>query len=494
MNTRFGVTILSLLFFLPSISRGQTIERISFDKTDSADGYYMAIVPQSKKVNGVIVLLTSFFAPAALLTETKLHGVTYTNNLLFVVASMKQKLYADDFSVNRINALLTHINSAYAGDSAKFALVGYDEAGNIALRYTELTYQNPAQYPVQPKAVAGIDSPVDIFGLWHWSEQQIKKNYWPGSVGDAEFYLETMTKENGNLTGNGDRYKKLTPFYKDGDSLGNEQYLKNVPVRLYYDADIEWQLNNRRNSFYDTKLPDGSELIKRLLILGNVNAEFIASKKPGIRNNGMRHPSTISIVDEVDFVQWIKRSLDIFDPNTWVPPYPLSRPKGWEVERFSLPPDFATGMSYKGVEDIRFAPGWGDSTKENYWSYCYLWWLAGTPAIDPVNVQKNLQLYYKGLVDRNVAARNIPTSKLVPTQVTVKKIKTSIGDIQTFSGNVRMLDYMTQRPMVLHAMIHLKDCVVPNRVAVFIEISPMSFDHDVWEQMGRIIRSFSCDR
>ena len=78
-----------------------------------------------------------------------------------------------------------------------------------------------------------------------------------------------MTKENGTIYNNSDRYKFLSPFYMEGKSAGNEQYLKNVAVRLYYDIDIEWQLKNRRNSFYDTKMADGSELIKQLLLSGN---------------------------------------------------------------------------------------------------------------------------------------------------------------------------------------------------------------------------------
>ena len=493
MSLRFFSLIMLLVISIP-YTVAQNIERVSFDSKDSTDGYYLAIAPQSKEIKGVIVLLTSFLPPDNLLTETKLHSVAYTNELLLVVASMKQKLYADDFAINRINYLLNHIQQKYAADTSRFVLAGYDEAGNIALRYTELTYQYPAGYPIHPKAVFGIDSPVDLFGLWHWSERQIKKNYWPGAVGDAKFYLDAMTKENGTPYNNIDKYKKLTPFYKDGDSMGNEQYLKNVAVRLYYDADIEWQLNNRRNSLYDTKIPDGSELVNRLLLMGNTKAEFVASKKEGMRNNGIRHPGTIAIVDEVDCIQWIKRSLGIFDANTWKPPYALNIPEKWSAELFSLPADFAPAMTYKGVEDIRFAPGWGDSISEDYWSYTYLWWLDGKPTIDAGSLQENLQAYYTGLVNRNVTGRKIPGNKVVPTQATIKKIKTVDGDVQTFIGSIHMLDYMTQRPIILNTIIHQKDCVSENQVSVFVEISPKPYKHFIWQQMDKIQKNFSCIR
>lgn len=488
---RLFAVISITLGFLPFASNAQRADTIQFNLKDSTDNY-LAITPQSKQIKGVIILLTSFLPPEDLLTETKLHSVAYTNDLLFVFASMKQKLYADDEAIGRINAVLKDVQKRYAADTSKFALAGYDEAGGIALRYTELAYQHPEQYPLQPKAVFTVDSPVDLFGLWHWSERQIKKNYWPGAVGDAKFYLETMTKENGAISNNLERYKKLTPFYKEEAQTGNEQYLKGVAVRLYYDADIEWHLTNRRNSLYDTKMPDASALIERLMLLGNEKAAFVASKKQGLRNNGIRHPSSISIVDEVECIQWIKKSLDIFDVNTWVPPYTLQVPARWSTELFALPAGFASEMTYKGVEDIRFAPGWADSTAADYWSYAYLWWLDENLMIDAESLQQNLQVYYSGLVNQNIIGRKIPANKTVPTAVSVKKIKTAAGDVQTFNGTIRMLDYMTQKPITLHTMIHLKDCTKNSRKAAFIEISPTRFGSGIWKQMEKLQADFSC--
>ena len=300
--------IIAAVFLLPSFIYCQNIEKVIFDPKDSTDGYYLAIQPQSKNIKGVVVLFTSFLPPESLLPETKLHNVASANDILTIVASAKQKLYADSAAIQRITAILKDVVARFSADASKFALAGYDEAGNIALRYTELTYENPSTYLVQPKAVFGIETPVDLFGLWHWAERQIKKNYWPGAVGDAKYYLDVMTKENGTIYNNPETYKKLSPFNRNEETTGNEQYLRKVPVRLYYDTDIEWHIKNRRNSFYDTKMADGSELINRLLLAGNNEAEFIASKQPGLRSNGTRHPNSISIVNEVECIHWIKRS------------------------------------------------------------------------------------------------------------------------------------------------------------------------------------------
>ena len=97
--------------------------------------------------------------------ETKLHNTASANDILTIVASAKQKLYADSAAINRITVILKDVATRFSADASKFALAGFDEAGNIALRYTELTYENPSAYLVQPKAVFGIETPVDLFGL-----------------------------------------------------------------------------------------------------------------------------------------------------------------------------------------------------------------------------------------------------------------------------------------------------------------------------------------
>jgi hypothetical protein len=471
----------------------QNNERIVYDRKDSTASYYLAIQPKSK-IKGTVILLTSFLAPEDLLSETKLHNVAYSNNILTVFAPMKHKLYADNFAVNSINDIIKDIVQRFHADTSRFALGGYDEAGSIALRYTELTYKYPSRFPLQPKAVFTIDSPVNLFSLWHWAEGQIKKNYWPGAVGDAHYYLDSMTRENGTIYSNAKRYRELTPFYSQSDSTGNEQYLKNIPVRLYYDTDINWQLQNRRNSFYDTKMPDGSELIKRLMLLGSTKAEFMAARQPALRSDGTRRPNALSIVDEVDCIGWIKRSLDIFDVNTWVPPYTLDIPEGWSIERFSLPAEFAPQMNFRGVEELRFPPGWGDSTSAEYWSYAYLWWLNGIPVVNEASLKFDFQALYTGLVGRNLVSRQIPLNKQVPTHVSVKKIKTAIGDIQTFKGETQMLDYMMQKPIVLNLLIHVKDCSKENHSAVLVEVSPKPLTDAIWKKLEQLDHTIRCSK
>lgn len=165
-------------------------------------------------------------------------------------------------------------------------------------------------------------------------------------------------------------------------------------------------------------------------------------------------------------------------------PYKLDTPRGWSTERFSLPPEFAPQITYTGTEDLRFAHGWADGASEEHWAYAFLWWLDGRPQFTTERLQTCLRDYYNGLVQRNITPRKIPKEKLVPTRTTFRIITTQPGDRTTFSGTVYMLDYLTQSPMTLNVLVHLKYLRAPDHTALFFEVSPRPFDHHIWQQLN----------
>ena len=175
MNFRLFTILTAFVIFLPFIANCQYIEKVTFDNKDSTGGYYLAVRPRSENIKGTLVLLSNFYGLDGIISETKLHNVAYAygNDMLTIFASMKEKLVADTPAVERINAILKDVVIKFSADTSKFAIAGFDYAGMIALRYTELTYQYPTKFLIHPKAVFAIDSPVDLFGLWHQYEKEI---------------------------------------------------------------------------------------------------------------------------------------------------------------------------------------------------------------------------------------------------------------------------------------------------------------------------------
>jgi hypothetical protein len=493
-----SLSILAMTLLLFCAAEGQSVEKVSFDAADSINGYYLAIPPASQTIRGVLVFFCTFRSPESLLPETRLHNIAAAGDLLTIYASLGRELLPDTAAIGRINTVVQHVAGKYAADTTHFVLGGFDAAGTIVLRYTEMAYENPARFSLRPKAVFAVASDVDLSGRYRISERTIKKNFFPPAVNDAHFFLDVMNKAYGSPKDNPQRYREASPFVSGDEAPGNEQYLRQMPVRLYYDNDIDWQLNARRNSLYDTNIPDGTELINRLLLAGNKQAEFVASHSPGVRSNGIRNATAMSIVDETDCILWIKRALHILDPSNpqaWTAPYTFPQPDGWQSEESYIPGINSIHFGLRAIEDLRLPPGWGVAGSEEYWSAAYLFWLDGRQKVDADILQRNIKTYYDDHIAGAVIRRNItvPPGTIKPVEVTIRKLTAEPDDLETYTGTIAMFDYLGKKPITLNYLAHLKSCADPGHVPLFWEISPQPFGHPLWAKLKEVKQKFVCE-
>ena len=180
-----------------------------------------------------------------------------------------------------------------------------------------------------------------------------------------------------------------------------------------------------------------------------------------------------------------------FDATTWKAPYHLPI-DGWTIERFEIPISFAPDIPYSGVEDIRFAKGWGDAKSGEYWTYAFLWYLNGKPEINERALEKNLMEYYNGLLASNIEKRKIQQEKLIFSKASVKKTTTYTGDANTYTAKIMMLDYMQQQPITLNCIIHTRYCAGQNYSFIFYEISPRPLTDSVWINLNKLWEDFKC--
>ena len=182
-----------------------------------------------------------------------------------------------------------------------------------------------------------------------------------------------------------------------------------------------------------------------------------------------------------------------FDGKKWEASYVLDTIKGWDVERFLIPISFAPSIPYKGIEDIRFTPGWAKKTTNEYWSYAFLWYLDGTVELDAKTIKNNLKAYYTGLIKVNSDSSKI-ADKLFPVSSSIRSRSTEKGDLKTFEGSVTMLDYMSQKPISLNFIIHIKTCEEKEKTFVFHEVSPKPYADDVWKSLHQLWANFKCNK
>ncbi|HVX52788.1 MAG TPA: alpha/beta hydrolase [Chitinophagaceae bacterium] len=455
----------------------QNYEKITVTGADSTYSYYLAIKPLSNNIQGAMVLLPGFGSNAeSILPETMLHNVACVNNILTIVLNTGQTLYADTAFITGINNILADVIKKYGVESDKFVIGGHSAGGTLALRYTELCKQYPALYPVQPQGVFSVDGPVDLINLYHYFEREIKKNYAPAGVNEAVYVKGLMDKELGPLKDNLQKYAALSPFYALQDTAGNERYLDNVAVRVYHDADIVWMLQNRRRSLYDMNALASSELINTLLLQGNNKAEYVPGK-PGYRSNGMQHPHSWSIVNEIELVQWVKKLFQS-SPGLASQSYNLATP-GWNEEKSKFPLQFAPSIALKGIDDIRFNPGFYDSRSPGFWTYCFLWYLDGNVTFTATQLQQILAAYYNGL------------GQVTSSTVKARKTNTAKGYNASFVCTVKTIDkFVTKKAIQLNVTVSTRQC--GKKTIAFFSISPQPFTSAAWLQLNTIRDGVDC--
>jgi hypothetical protein len=171
-------------------------------------------------------------------------------------------------------------------------------------------------------------------------------------------------------------------------------------------------------------------------------------------------------------------------------PYHFDVLPGWTSEHIPFPISFAGSIPYKGVENVRFTSGWGNPSSDEYWSYEFVWWLDGDQPMNAGTLQQNMRIYYTGLVTDNITRRNIPAVKVVPVVTAYKKINSTPGDVETYTGTVNMLDYMVQQPIVLNSLVHIQKCA--GHTVILYEMSPKPYSHAVWQELNKVALSFTC--
>src|SRR4051794_9456116 len=62
------------------------------------------------------------------------------------------------------------------------------------------------------------------------------------------------------------------------------------------------------------------------------------------------------------------------------PSFTLPLPPGFRTETIPFPLGFAPDLPYRGVEELRFAPGMFQPGAPDFWSYAFVWWLEGNPS------------------------------------------------------------------------------------------------------------------
>ncbi|MFD0861435.1 hypothetical protein ACFQ1M_04400 [Sungkyunkwania multivorans] len=160
----------------------------------------------------------------------------------------------------------------------------------------------------------------------------------------------------------------------------------------------------------------------------------------------------------------------------------------WRSEVLEFPLIFANDLDYQGEEHIRFAPGWGEKNREDYFSYIILWVLEENPGLSSSKLENISNTYFDGLMNTG-AITNFNFLKKIP------KTKSSIQqkDNNVFEGSIELYDeFFKKEVIVLNVKIKNEYCPLMEKYLVWFYLSPQGKDHQIWKQMLEIDISTKC--
>ncbi|MEM6726151.1 MAG: hypothetical protein AAF598_19060, partial [Bacteroidota bacterium] len=239
--------------------------------------------------------------------ESELPELAVENNLLTVAFAGRTFLTADERLNPMLNRVFEDVMDRYSLKPDQFVLGGFSAGGIIAMRYTELCKEKPDEFPIQPAGLFMVDSPIDLFFMREMHQEFIRDSISEIAVGEARF-LERLYRGFYGTTPeeSPETFRELSPFSMDLALGNNDQFLMDVPIRVYHDVDIMWRITERgQPARYQNYIPN-AELINRLLLAGHPDARLVQSYQTGYRANGDRHPHSWSVIDERGCVDWIK--------------------------------------------------------------------------------------------------------------------------------------------------------------------------------------------
>jgi len=171
---------------------------------------------------------------------------------------------------------------------------------------------------------------------------------------------------------------------------------------------------------------------------------------------------------------------------------------GWRQETIPFPLEFAPGLPFSGLEEIRFAPGMFKPDADGYWSYAFAWWLEDRPTLGAAELESSLRRYFAGLIGAVGKEKGfaIDPARFSASMHAADRPPAKLGHpVQAFAGTVHSYDaFTTGKPIVLNLEAWVWDCAVAGKRAAIVLASPRATSDPIWKSLRARRDEFHCHR
>ncbi len=171
-------------------------------------------------------------------------------------------------------------------------------------------------------------------------------------------------------------------------------------------------------------------------------------------------------------------------------PLLLTAPDDWRFEQFSLPPEFAPAVKYKGIEELRFAPGWGRKGAPDYFTLIFGVRFDDTKSVSREDIKDYLQTYFRELCSYTVKSRKLNPIDTSAISLSIEK-KPTTDKTRMYNVTLQMFGVFTDgSPVTLNMEIKVMEDPLHQKVYLLMIASPQPKTNPVWQELYKEQREF----
>ncbi|KGL62701.1 hypothetical protein [Polaribacter sp. Hel1_85] len=308
-----------LFFLLVTIScKSQDFEKVILNTTDTSnlyinDGestelYYLKLIPKGIIKGAIVILPSGGETTKDLLKQISIHKLAFDKEIATIIPAINWGTEDRNVEIETLDIIFKEIIEKHNIPKDNFILGGLSNGGMISLVYAEQSVKNKKKTFLKPKGVFGLDVPLDKAHLYEYCQREIKRGFSEIGAGEARWIMNNYNEIYGGSPEEfPDIYREASIYSNGIKNGGNAQYLKDIPIRMYTDLDVNWLMNERGRDLYDWNGTDIVAMINDLKLMGNKDANVIITTEKGIKLDGTKHPHSWSIMDNQDCFDWIEK-------------------------------------------------------------------------------------------------------------------------------------------------------------------------------------------
>lgn len=287
---------------------------LNMDHADSNTLFYYILTPRAIGIpRGILMLIPNYgeTCEEAFNNSIKLCEVASDSGLAVVIPSLNNHWLMDASAMSFLNYVYTDVVKKHRLAKVPLSMGGMSLGGTLAFEYAERGMQDAKSVAAIPRSVFAGDPPLDLASSYtRWKSYTERKAIVDSDVYNAFKYLSnSLNAAMGGTPDNlKDKYVSYSAYSRSEPDGGNAKLLKDIPVRVYCDPDIDMALE-QGNSIYDMNLLNETAFINQLNLLGNDQAQFINALGKGHTIFGVRNPHSWSIIDARVCVPWIMKTI-----------------------------------------------------------------------------------------------------------------------------------------------------------------------------------------